>query len=186
MSGSQVVLVIVVVAAFALGWWGHGWRQRDRSTAEAGRAVGDPPPPTIELAPPTPDPPPLPELDAALRDLLTAFQAALVLWQAQGTRSHAPTPATAQAMTAFRRHRSDLAALDLGSDASPASRPPLRRALRAADRLAEGLAPLASGVPLEREHERALIGAERALSAARYELLGSAQTPRSPGGPTSS
>jgi hypothetical protein len=155
MSGSQVTVIVLIVVAFALGWWGHGWRQGARSKGARGPG----------------------ELDAALRAVLTAFQAALSVWQAEWPPADAPSPLAGHALAAFQRERAALAALELDHDARPEVAAALQRARRATDRLAAGLAPLAAGEPLGRERERTLVGAERALIAARYQLL----TSRPPG-----
>jgi hypothetical protein len=149
MSASQVTVIGLIAAAFALGWWGHGWRQGARSTSRPDAA----------------------ELDAALRSTITAFQAALGVWQAQRASPTSPTPLAGQALAAFERDRAALEALALDSGASPDARAALERARRAAGRLSEGLAPLAAGEPLELGCERSLLGAERALTAARHALL---------------
>lgn len=147
MSASQLIIFLLIVAAFALGWWGRG--RRRPAPAPHDRADG---------------------LDQTLGFTLTAFQAALSLWQAQahGRRS-SPALAT-QSVTVFQRRRAALAAAPLPAGAPPEERAAYDRAQRAADRLADGLAPFADGSALDLDRERALISAERALSTARLEL----------------
>jgi hypothetical protein len=168
MSASQVTVIALILAAFALGWWGHGWRQgaRSKRADDPGEPAATVPFLSGEAA-----------SDAVLRAVLTAFQAALGIWQVQGPSASSPTPLARQALAAFRRERAALAALDLDDAAPPGAAAALQRARRAADRLAEGLAPLAAGEPLERERERALVGAERTLIAARHELIAARRTP---------
>jgi hypothetical protein len=180
MSASQVTVIVLIAAAFALGWWGHGWRLGPRSTraVEADDPSAAPPGPS----PGTPAAPvpsmPATELDAVLQSLMTAFQAALGVWQARSPQSSSSATLAGHAVGAFERQRAALAALSLDPGASPGTQAALDRARRAADRLSEGLAPLAAGESLALERERALIGAERALGAARYALLAASEPAR--------
>jgi hypothetical protein len=148
-SGSQLVIVVLILAAFALGWWGRG------------RRVAAPPPG------PTDD-----RVDQALRFTLIAYQAALSLWQARGPDGASPpSPALArQSVYVFERRRLALAAVALGPEATPETAAAHARALRAAARLGDGLSAFADGAPLDLQRERALVSAERALISARLEL----------------
>ncbi len=176
MSASQVTVIVLIVAAFALGWWGHGWRQGARSTSladapEPEHAPREPEHAPREPGPPEPRRPAAAELDAALQSTITAFQAALGVWQAQGRESASSTPLAGPALAAFERQRAALAAVALDPGAGPGAQASLQRARRAADRLSHRLGPLAAGEPLDLERERALIAAERALTAARLALV---------------
>jgi hypothetical protein len=148
-SASQVILVLLIVAAFALGWWGRG------------RRAASPPSRPDDL-----------DLDRALLMTLTAFQAALSLWQARGSGDSPSLNLARQSVDAFERRRLALAALALGPDALPEATGAYARAQRAAGRLADGLAPFADGARLDLQTERALVSAERTLVAARLELRG--------------
>jgi hypothetical protein len=148
-SASQLVIVALILAAFALGWWGRG------------RRVTTPPPGPADG-----------EFDQALRSTLVAYQAALSLWQARGPDGaprSSPTLAR-QSVDVFERRRLALAAVALGPEAPPESAAAHARALRAAARLGDGLSAFADGAPLDLERERALVSAERALISARLEL----------------
>jgi hypothetical protein len=146
-SASQLIIFVLIVAAFALGWWGRG----QRAAPSLGRQGGD-------------------SLDQAVGFTLTAFQAALGLWQAQGRGGPSSDSLAAQSVAVFKRRRAALAAATLPADARPEARTAYDRAQRAADRLADGLSGFAAGSALDRDRERTLISAERALTTARLEL----------------
>ena len=168
MSASQVTVIVLIVAAFALGWWGHGWRQGARSTSLADAA--EPEPATVE--PGHPEPPRLAgtaELDATLQSTITAFQATLGCGRPSAPRP--PWPARRSLRSSVTGRPCGRGGAGLDSGASPDARAALDSARRAADRLSEGLAPLAAGEPLDLARERSLLGAERALTAARHALL---------------
>jgi hypothetical protein len=157
-SASQLIIFLLIVAAFALGWWGRGRRT----------------------------PPPAPHdrgdnLDQTLGFTLTAFQATLSLWQAQGDGGPSSETLAAQSVAAFQRSRAALARASLPSDAGPDARAAYERAQRAADRLTDGLLRFADGSALDRDRERGLISAERALGAARMELRAANSNGSGPG-----
>lgn len=147
MSASQLIIFVLIVAAFALGWWGRGRRKPPAKPHDGADS-----------------------LDQTLGFTLTAFQAALSLWQAQG-QGRAPSSALAtQSVGVFERRRAALAAAPLPVGGTSEERAAYDRAQRAADRLADGLAAFAQRSALDLDRERALISAERALSTARLEL----------------
>jgi hypothetical protein len=153
-----LAIVLLIVAAFALGWWGRGHRT---TKPPAG--------------------PPRADLDQAVRHTLIAFQAALSLWQAQGSTGASSPQLARQSVAAFEHRRTALAAATLEPGAAPEAQAALTRAQRAAGRLADGLAGFADGAPLEVGRERALISAERALTAARIELGAASANGSEPG-----
>jgi predicted lipid-binding transport protein (Tim44 family) len=155
-----LVIVLLILAAFALGWWGRG----RRIAAQPASPVDG-------------------ELDQALQVTLIAYQAALSLWQARAPDGSAPSsPALArQSVDVFERRRLALAAIALGPEASPEAAAAHARALGAASRLGDGLAAFADGAPLDRESERALASAERALISARLELQAAGRNGALPG-----
>jgi hypothetical protein len=148
-SASQLVIIVLILAAFSLGWWGRGRRVATRPATPADG-----------------------ELDQAVRFTLTAYQAALSLWQARGPDDASPASAALarQSIDVFERRRLALAAVALSPEATPETAAAYARALRAATRLCEGLSRFADGAPLDLESERALVSAERALISARLEL----------------
>ncbi len=147
MSASQLIIFVLIVAAFALGWWGRGRRQSPAAPHDGADS-----------------------LDQTVGFTLTAFQAALSLWQAQGQGRTSSAALASQSVAVFDRRRAALAAAPLSAGATPEERAAYDRAQRAADRLADGLAAFAHGSALDLARERALISAERALSTARLEL----------------
>ena len=148
MSASQLIIFLLIVAAFALGWWGRGRRTSPPAPADGGDT-----------------------LDQTLGFTLTAFQAALSLWQAQGDGGPSSSEAlAAQSVAVFQRRRAALATASLPSAAGPEARAAYDRAQRAADRLTDGLSGFADGSALNLDRERGLISAERALGVARMEL----------------
>jgi hypothetical protein len=147
-SGAELITLLLILAAFALGWWGRGRRSR--------------PPPASDPA--------ADELDQTLRFALTAFQAALSLWQAQDQGQPTHSLLAAQSVAEFRRRRAALAAAALPAQTTPEALRAYEQAQRAADRLAAGLTAFADGLPLDVQRERTLVSAERSLTAARTEL----------------
>lgn len=157
MSASQLSIFVLIVAAFALGWWGRGRRR-----------------------PPLAPPEGADSLDQTLGLTLTAFQAALSLWQAQDQGRPSSAALAAQSVAVFGRRRAALAAVPPTVAATADERAAYDRAQRAADRLADGLAAFADGSALDLDRERALISAERALSTARLELRTASPSVTSP------
>ena len=147
MSASQIVLIILVVIAFGVGWFARGRREGDGATGARIRA-----------------------LDAALRSVLTSFQAVLGLWQGG---EPATSPLARRAQESFEERCA--AAVELmGRDEShlaSASIPALRSARAELERLALELGAYASSAELDRPRERAVVSAERRLAFARSALL---------------
>lgn len=170
MSLTQVILIVLVVAAFALGWWTRGRRtpgdqaSRDRPTSETETALA------------------ASRLDALLAEALTALQAALALWQVEGD---GPSPGrfgfTRRAILAFEQAGAKVRNVELPAQSGDDIGPAHRRAVRAVDLLSEELSAHRPGEPLEIERERKLAAAERMLVSARLGLLRA--TRRSPWSP---
>jgi hypothetical protein len=157
-SASQLIIFLLIVAAFALGWWGRGRRTPPPGQHDSGDS-----------------------LDQTLGFTLTAFQAALSLWQTQGDGGPSSPALAAQSVGEFQRRRAGLAVAPVPSDAGPEARAAYDRAQRAADRLADGLSGFADGSALNLDRERGLISAERALGAARMELRAASSDGSRPG-----
>jgi hypothetical protein len=147
-SATQVVLVVLVILAFAFGWIAS--ERRDR-TGRWSRPLGG-----RELA-----------ADATITGALTAYQAVLAVWQSGASWS----PVLARALDAFDERREAADSLQLGAEAGPEALAALDRAQTALTRLSEGLAPVRQGMPLRPDHERQLAGQERRLAAARTALI---------------
>jgi hypothetical protein len=147
-SATQIVLVVLVILAFAFGWVAS--ERRGRTGRWSGLLGGGEP-----------------AADATITAALTAYQAVLAVWQSGASWS----PLLARALDTFDERRQSAGSLHLGSEAGPEALAALDRAQTALTRLGEGLAPLRQGMPLRPDHERQLAGQERRLAAARTALI---------------
>jgi hypothetical protein len=150
-STTQVAIVVLILAAFALGRFTRGPRRgaEQRAALTAAR-----------------------QADAGLADTSAAFQAALALWQGQDPIASSSRVLALRSVDAFdQRRQAVTSAFELHPPTSAGLAAASARAERAIGRLADGLARYADGAPLDVERERALVSAERALAAARIELL---------------
>jgi hypothetical protein len=148
-SATQVVLLVLVVLAFVLGWVARGRREasdplRGRDAAQAA------------------------EIDAALGASLTAFQAALAVWQQEGGSI---SPLGRRALATFDQSRAVAEGLCTDALGPPEGQAALARARASLDLLASGVADYEQGAPLHAERSLALLRAERALMAARGAFL---------------
>ena len=153
MSATQVVLLALVVVAFALGWLARSRRERAfKSHASHPRRIL--------------------ELDQTLGAALTAFQAALGLWQLEGDDISA---LGRQALATFEHQRGAARSVaEKNADLGPA----VTGAIAALDALV--LDPYRQGTTLSEEYLRRLLRRERALTAARHALLRAGIEDRSP------
>lgn len=148
MSATQAVLLVLVLLAFVLGWVARGRREAsDRVGERRARQVA--------------------ALDASLGAALTAFQAALAMWQLDAS---AISPLGRRALATFEQSRA--AVVSVSSEPHEDDvRTPIEQALAALTLLAAGLREYGEGVELDTDRSRALIRAERRLTAARSAIL---------------
>jgi hypothetical protein len=148
-SLTQVLLVGLAVLIFAMGWLARGRReQAERAEEHPGEVAC--------------------EVDSALRAALTAFQAAIALWQLEGEGG---SPLADRVLATFTSRSTEAGAQLASAERQGLSAERLARVRAALDQLSEGLADYQPGLALDTDRERALVRAERAFTAARMELL---------------
>ena len=148
MSATQLILIALIVLAFGFGWLARG--RRERANRDAGSEAA------------------LAEFDRALGAALTAFQAALGLWQLEGDQI---SPLGRQALATFERRR-----VEAWSQRNHSARPAALEAaaadaIAAIDSMAVALAPYGDGRSLQAEQHQRVTRAERSLATARHALL---------------
>jgi hypothetical protein len=149
MTASQIVLLALVLVAFALGWVARGRRAAARVRADAARGAA--------------------ELDAAWGAMITSYQAVLGLWQAG---AEAQSPLVQRALAAFEIRRREFAArLSAEGRLPAAARDAAESASAELERVAEALGELRRGQPLGPTGERSLLARERRVAAARSAFM---------------
>jgi hypothetical protein len=155
-SVAQVLLVGLAVLTFAMGWLARGRRER------AERAEAHPTPAASEL-------------DIALAAALTAFQAAIAVWQLEGQGG---SQLADRVLATFTNRSAAVDALLANAELRDQARYPLTQVRAALEHLSSGLEDYREGLVLDADRERALLRAERAFTAARIELLLTSQSAR--------